>query len=91
MQSKQPSKNKINFIAVLLIFIVVLVSGIQQSESAVYMHIYPLFLRFFSPYRNHKVLNIFSHAVQEARIYSGEKITSLVSCAWKIGQLDVKE
>ena len=36
------------FIGVLLIYNVVLVSGIPYSESVIYVHVYPLFFRFFS-------------------------------------------
>ena len=50
------------FIEVYLIYNVLLVSGIQQSDSVI--HIYLSFIRFFSIIGYYKILNIVPCAIQ---------------------------
>ena len=55
---------KIFFIEVQLNYNVVLASGVQQSESVIYIYIYPLFFRFFPYIGHYKVLSGVSCAIQ---------------------------
>ena len=52
------------FIKVQLINDVVLVSGVQQSDSVIYIYIYIFFFRFFSLIGYYKILTIVPSVIQ---------------------------
>ena len=55
---------KIYFIEVWLIYNVVLISAVQQSDSVIHIYIYTFFFIFFSMMVYHRILNIVPCAIQ---------------------------
>ena len=56
------------FFGIWLIYNVVLVTGVQKSESVIYIYIYPLFFRFFSYTGHYRVLSRVPCAIQQVLI-----------------------
>ena len=56
------------FIGVQLIYNVVLVSGVQQKVTQLYIYMYPLFFRFFSHIGHYRILGRVPCAVQQVLI-----------------------
>ena len=57
-----------NCVEVELIYNVVLISGVQQSESVIYIYMYPCFGGFFSHFSHYRVLSKVSYATQLALV-----------------------
>ena len=71
-----------------MIYSVVLVSGVQQSESVIHIHVSTLFFRFFSHIGHYRVLRRVSCVIQQVLIsylffsvIGFYKILNIVPCA----------